>query len=583
MAATGTTSRQLPGGRPEVRRGRRGRATATSTSPPRTNAHDVLARLDRLVRCPRTPPGAWRGARACAGSDRASAGGSAGRAAAGGLPVDRPAVVGIDEREVAAARRPGRCPARPGTVSFSSTSRARSPSERSRQPLDVGARAPSSSSRPSAQRLRTRLPLVIRVEPVRVHLRLAQRLLEVALEPRRRRAATRRRASGGPGTPRSGRASRRAADAHERRPLVRIRRERRSRARTSALRFVSCVVVASSAAAAAARGSRRGTSSTREPEAAGVAADLVQRDEPVPAVERRVLDALRVHRRRRLLEADDERVVPALLEQQDPRAARSGRLGAPDRGAVLGRRRRPGVRARRRCGRRGSERARAAGPPRTGSCAASCAASAANVVCACSSFASRRDLVEARALARELLVEPRSAAPRRPGRRRAPSRRSGTRSRSSPRPASRAAPRPARGSSRPRRARRPPRAAARGSARGFASPSGWSTRRPSTSPSRTSSITFACVTSQTSGSSIRTPASSPTSKKRRCDAGAPVEVEELRPPERVAPERVLVVAAMWFGTMSSTTPEPGCGRRRARGTRPRRRAPRRRGVGSTTS
>ena len=57
----------------------------------------------------------------------------------------------------------------------------------------------------------------------------------------------------------------------------------------------------------------------REGEAARIAADLVQRDEAIPAVEGRVLDTLRVHGRRRLLEADDERVVPALLEQQDPR------------------------------------------------------------------------------------------------------------------------------------------------------------------------------------------------------------------------------------------------------------------------
>ena len=66
-----------------------------------------------------------------------------------------------------------------------------------------------------------------------------------------------------------------------------------------------------------------------------VSADLVQRHEAVPAVERRVLDALRVHGRRRLLEADDERVVAALLEQQDPRELVRQTRGL-DRGTVLG-------------------------------------------------------------------------------------------------------------------------------------------------------------------------------------------------------------------------------------------------------
>ena len=41
-------------------------------------------------------------------------------------------------------------------------------------------------------------------------------------------------------------------------------------------------------------------------EARRVAADLVQRQQPAVAVEGRVLDALRHHRRRRLLEAGDE-------------------------------------------------------------------------------------------------------------------------------------------------------------------------------------------------------------------------------------------------------------------------------------
>ena len=50
---------------------------------------------------------------------------------------------------------------------------------------------------------------------------------------------------------------------------------------------------------------------------------------------------------------------------------------------------------------------------------------------------------------------------------------------------------------------------------GFASPSGWSMRSPSTTPSRTSSSTFTWSASNTSASSIAPPASSPMSKKRR--------------------------------------------------------------------
>ncbi len=53
-----------------------------------------------------------------------------------------------------------------------------------------------------------------------------------------------------------------------------------------------------------------------------VAADLVQAGEAVVAVERRVLDALRHHGRRRLLEADDECVVAALLEREQRREPR---------------------------------------------------------------------------------------------------------------------------------------------------------------------------------------------------------------------------------------------------------------------
>ena len=63
----------------------------------------------------------------------------------------------------------------------------------------------------------------------------------------------------------------------------------------------------------------------REGEAVGVAADLVQRREPEPAVEGGVLDALRHHGAGRLLPARDEL---RLLEAEDHAAEVLGQRGA---------------------------------------------------------------------------------------------------------------------------------------------------------------------------------------------------------------------------------------------------------------
>ena len=100
--------------------------------------------------------------------------------------------------------------------------------------------------------------------------------------------------------------------------------------------------------------SRAWKPSTASAEAAGIAADLVQREQPDVAVERGVLDALRHHRAGRLLEAHRRtRPVAALLQQQDrAQLARRRRRAPPPRGRRPRRRPRP---ARRRCGRRGSE------------------------------------------------------------------------------------------------------------------------------------------------------------------------------------------------------------------------------------
>ena len=122
-------------------------------------------------------------------------------------------------------------------------------------------------------------------------------------------------------------------------------------ARTSPLRLVSCVVVASRRPARARSGWP--VELLDQSEKRRVSADLVQREQADPAVERRVLDALRVTgvvcwKRTRTL-------VRRVLEQQDPRQLRGRRARRAPRG-------RPCPRllpttARRRCGRRGGWRA----------------------------------------------------------------------------------------------------------------------------------------------------------------------------------------------------------------------------------
>ena len=131
------------------------------------------------------------------------------------------------------------------------------------------------------------------------------------------------------------------------------------RARTSPERLVSCVWVTSRLRGKRSARSRlaawKSSTETREP--ARVAADVVQGQQPRVAVERRVLDALGHHRRRRLLEARDER-VPARASRAAARAPASaaGRPRRPPRGR---RPRRGPTTARRRCGRPGTTPARA--------------------------------------------------------------------------------------------------------------------------------------------------------------------------------------------------------------------------------
>ena len=72
----------------------------------------------------------------------------------------------------------------------------------------------------------------------------------------------------------------------------------------------------------------------RDPEAAGVAADVVESQQPPVAVEGGVLDALCDHRRARLLKAGHELSRRLAFEQQPPGDA-AGHPGAVDRRAVL--------------------------------------------------------------------------------------------------------------------------------------------------------------------------------------------------------------------------------------------------------
>ncbi len=170
------------------------------------------------------------------------------------------------------------------------------------------------------------------VDPVRVHLRLAQRLLQVGPQPVR---VQRPGADDGlqdqirlvriappvdslphdllPGGGLGGDAGEAGTNVSASLRVVGRRREQAAR-RARQVRLVEIL------------------DGKREP--AGIATHLVQRDEAVPAVERRVLHALGVHGRRRLLEPDDESVVPALLEQEDP-CELLGQTRVLDRGAVV--------------------------------------------------------------------------------------------------------------------------------------------------------------------------------------------------------------------------------------------------------
>ena len=142
------------------------------------------------------------------------------------------------------------------------------------------------------------------------------------------------------------------------------------RARTSPARFVSCVCEASSVRGwrSSRSSAARWNSSGREREAAGVAADLVQRGEPEPAVERGVLDALRHHRRRS--SAASATTNSSSSGERSPSSRTTRRRSSGSDGARLAgpRRSTRPSRARRTCGRRAARppppRARRAGRAR---------------------------------------------------------------------------------------------------------------------------------------------------------------------------------------------------------------------------
>ena len=318
---------------------------------------------------------------------------------------------------------------------------------------------------------------------------------------------------------------------------------------------MSCVCVTSRPRGkrAARSALRAWKSSTRDPEAARVAADLVEREQPEVAVERGVLDALRRHRRRGLLEARDELVAAALVEQQRARSARR----CPPRATAPRRRRRRarprldvgpvdrqrGERVRRapriveqraqpldlarERRRRLLELAPRARPPRTAALAGQLGVQRGQRVLAGRVDEQRRDVVE------ELVAD----GARRPASRAAPRRGArifSTQTCSAPRVAQ-----PLAGSRRGRRGRRDGRRAARRRRR----------RARARGPCRGSR-------SKTSGSSTRTRGEVVDVEEAPVPAVARVEVEE---PRAQRPRRPTSGSRrrspMWLGTMSSTIPQ----------------------------
>ena len=292
----------------------------------------------------------------------------------------------------------------------------------------------------------------------------------------------------------------------------------------------------------------------REPEAAGIAADLVQGEQPDVAVERGVLDPFGHHRTGRLLEARHELVVARLLEQQHASEPLAREAARSPRGRQASTRPLHGSTYVRYTGSEASARGRSG----TSSRRRSRSTSGSNVVVACSSFASNATSCEGRVLAGELGQERLAArvdeqrlhvvqelVAGRPLR-----------------PASRAAPRPARGSSRPRRARRPRRAAARGSRAGRRARRGGRSAARRRGP-RARARARAGASSRTPPDPRRGPR---RARRRRRSAGARPCGGRCRRTARAARASrqnafSSSLVAMWLGTMSRMTPSPAAAQR----------------------
>ena len=289
---------------------------------------------------------------------RGAAASAQGRAAGG--PVDRPAVVGVDEREVLELV---------AAIDVRHARRGQLEQElRQREPAPDSAHAVEErialrAARPRAPRTpgpRARAPRSARASSCSPCPRAAPS--RDRRRAARARSAAHRRASGRRAAPRAGRRDHRAPRARRARARPTPRQPRRARdARAHVRRALRVVRVRRQHVQREARRPRAfasWNSSTPRPKRAGSAADLVQRGQPEVAVEGGVLDALRHHRPGRLLEADDELLVPRLLRKRmrrsssltfaRPISARSASSTTPRT-------------ARCRCGRRGTTRARAAG------------------------------------------------------------------------------------------------------------------------------------------------------------------------------------------------------------------------------
>ena len=252
------------------------------------------------------------------------------------LPVDRPAVIRVDEAErleLVALVDVGHA----GHRQLEQQLAQRRTPTLHRDALGEGdepiGRALDETPRVTARR---RLVGLVGLRPRRAQLGLAQRLLDVRLQALGLdRPGADERLQDQVGAVLVGRVCLADPPLGQRRPLLGHRAERAD-PRAHVARALRVVGLGHEQPAREALGPRRvgGVEGVdREPEARRVAADLVEREQPQVAIEGGVLDPLRGDRRRGLLKARDELVVAALAQRQHVGEATVG--GDLDRAHVV--------------------------------------------------------------------------------------------------------------------------------------------------------------------------------------------------------------------------------------------------------